>query len=135
MKSKTIILSSNEKFVHNSPRAILTFIEDNSQIEGKIRLYNLSSLDKSVKIGIYHNQKVISSSLNHDRDCYTFKIAENINLANEIFCALVDTNNSNKVILSGGTNPSLIFHILKMKMVLILKTITTLKIIQLQLAI
>ena len=44
MKSKTLILSSPKKIVNNSPRAILTFISDNKNIEGKLRLYNLDIL-------------------------------------------------------------------------------------------
>lgn len=106
MKSKTIILSTNEKFIQNSPRAILTFIEDNNLIDGKIRLYNLSKLDNGVKLGIYYNQKVISANLSSNKDCYTFKINEKINLSSDIYCALIDTLDNNKLVLSGGSSPS-----------------------------
>jgi len=58
MKSKTIILSSPKKIVNNSPRAILTFISDNKNIEGKLRLYNLDILPPASKLGIYYDSQV-----------------------------------------------------------------------------
>ena len=111
MKSKTIILSTNEKFAHNSPRAIITFIEDNNKIDGKIRLYNLSNLDNGIKLGIYHNNKVISSSLQYKNDCYIFNLDDDINLSQDLYCALIDTKNNNKPVLSGGSAPSFDFSV------------------------
>jgi len=109
MKSKTIILSSNKKFDSNSPRAILTLICENNQVDGKIRLYNLNSLNKYTKLGIYHNNEVIASTLSKDRDSYNFKLNKKLDFDKELYCALIDTSNKNEVILSGGNDMEFCF--------------------------
>ncbi|MBQ8430451.1 MAG: hypothetical protein IJX26_00695 [Clostridia bacterium] len=109
MKSKTIILSSEKKFISNSPRAILTFINEGSSTEGKIRLYNLSKLTDSTKLGIYYNQEIYSANLFYRHDCYTFSLDNQFNLSQNIYCALIDVENKNEVVLSGGSDMSFNF--------------------------
>ena len=104
MKSKTIILSSQKKFITNSPRAIVTFISDNSKVEGKLRLYNLSDLPPASKLGIYYNEQVYTVNLVKKDGAFSFYVDENINLDNNIYCAIIDRANKNDVVLCGGTS-------------------------------
>lgn len=103
MKSKTIILSSQKKFTNNSPRAIITFIQNNQTLEGKLRLYNLNSLTKTSKLGIFYENQVYTTNLIQKEDSFCFYLNENFNLDNNIYCAIIDKGNNNEVVLCGGT--------------------------------
>lgn len=109
MFSKTLILSSQEKFVTNSPRAILTIIKEKNKTTGKIRLYNLTKLDNSVALGIFCDQNVYKSNLNYVDDHYEFEIKEDISISKDIYCALIDTEKSNSVVLCGGSYSGMYF--------------------------
>ena len=108
MNSKTLILSSQNKFLSNSPRAILTIIGGNVAT-GKIRLYNLDELNEKVKLGVYYNDKVLTSKLAKVDDHYEFSLNENVNMNLDIYCALVDTGNNNQVVLCGGSYSGMYF--------------------------
>lgn len=110
MKSKTIILSSQKKFSTNSPRAIITFISDNKQLEGKLRLYNLDDLPPASKLGIYYNEQVYTTNLIKKDGAFSFYLDENFNLDNNIYCAIIDRANKNDVVLCGGTSNGFVFE-------------------------
>ena len=52
MLCKTIILSNSQNLSSNAPKGILTLINQNNLVTGKIRLYNLT-LPQTTKILIY----------------------------------------------------------------------------------
>lgn len=110
MKSKTIILSSQKKFETNSPRAILTLINNNSTTNGKIRLYNLNNLPQNSKLGLYYNETVFSANLKKEDDSFSFLFNEDFDLNKDIYCAIIDTQNKNDVVLSGGSNMAFNFE-------------------------
>lgn len=103
MYSKTLILSSQNKYLTNSPRAILTLFNSKNSTSGKIRLYNLDKLNNSVKIGVYYNEQVLSTNLRRNDDCYEFNLEKLLDLNNNVYCALIDTENSNQLVLCGGS--------------------------------
>lgn len=108
MYSKTLILSSQNRFLTNSPRAILTIFSGHNST-GKIRLYNLEKLNDNVKLGVYYNNKVYTSALKKVDDHYEFSINEDLNMNLDIYCALVDTGNKNEVVLCGGSYSGVYF--------------------------
>lgn len=112
MKSKTIILSSQKKFANNSPRAIVTFIS-NSKLEGKLRLYNIEHLPPESKLGIYYDNKVYTANLFKKDGAYGFLLDENFNLDNNIYCAIIDKENNNDVVLCGGTSNNFNYNIVE----------------------
>lgn len=103
MRSKTLILSSLKQFPSNTPRAIVTFIDNTESILGKIRLYNLKSLDTGVKMGIYLDGEVKTMDLVQKFDSYEFSTKDKLDLNKEIYCALIDTSKNNDVVLCGGS--------------------------------
>lgn len=109
MFSKTLILSSQDKFIANSPRAILTIFKENNKTFGKIRLYNLDKIDKGVKIGILVNEQVFKSDIVHKDDYYMFEINNDIDINSDIYCALIDTEKNSKVVLCGGSYSGMYF--------------------------
>jgi len=106
MKSKTIILSSeNEK-----GRGILTIFQDADLLQCRIRLYNLSPLNRYCKIGVYHNQQVYSANLLEKNGAYTSSMVGDFNIDQDFYTAIIDTQNNNNVILSGGTYAGFFFN-------------------------
>ena len=103
MFCKTIILSNTNNLYNNAPKGILTLTKESHIIKGKIRLYNLNSLHKDVKVGIYINDKVYTSHLTQSTNCYNFELTENIDINDSIYCALIDTANNKQVLLEGGS--------------------------------
>lgn len=103
MRSKTLILSSLKQFPSNTPRAIVTFIDNTESMLGKIRLYNLNSLDEGVKMGIYLDGEVKTMDLVRKFDSYEFSTKDKLDLNKEIYCALIDTSKNNDVVLCGGS--------------------------------
>ena len=103
MFCKTIILSNSENLTNNAPKGILTLSKENKIIKGKIRLYNITSLPQSTKIGLYINEKVYTSPLNRKPNHYEFDLDENIDITQSVYCALIDTSNNKKVLLEGGS--------------------------------
>lgn len=103
MFCKTIILSNTNNLLSNAPKGILTLSKETNYIKGKIRLYNIQSLPASTKVGIYANDKVYISQLDKKSSHYEFEIRENINIAESVYCALIDTANNKQVLLEGGS--------------------------------
>lgn len=102
MLCKTIILSNSQN-LNNSPKGILTLSNENNYIMGKIRLYNITTLPKSTKIGLYIDEKVYTSPINKKPNHYEFVLTENIDITKSVYCALIDTSNNKQVILEGGS--------------------------------
>ena len=103
MFCKTIILSNSENLTSNAPKGILTLSKENSMVKGKIRLYNLSYLPQSTKIGLYINESVHIYHIVKKNNYYEFDINNNIDISQSIYCALIDTSNNKKVLLEGGS--------------------------------
>lgn len=103
MFCKTIILSNSENLNNNAPKGILTLSKENNQVKGKIRLYNICTLPQNTKIGLYINEKVIISSIISKPNHYEFDLNENIDISQNIYCALIDNDNNKKVLLEGGS--------------------------------
>ncbi len=106
MKSKTIILSNETE----KGRGILTIFEDGELLECRIRLYNIEKLSRFCKIGVYHNQKVFSANILEKDGVYTSSLVGDFNIDQDFYCAIVDTKNNNRVILSGGTYAGFFFN-------------------------
>ena len=109
MKSKTIILSSQDE---NRPksRGILTLSIEDDLLMCKMRLYETPSLNRDCKIGIYHNKKVFSANLLEKQGVYTSSIVGDFNIDNDFYAAIIDTKNSNNILLSGGTYAGYFFN-------------------------
>lgn len=103
MHSKTLILSSLKQYPSNTPRAIVTLIQNQNNILGKIRLYNQKPLDDSVKMGIYIDGEVKTMEITRKFDSYEFIVDEKLNLEQDVYCALVDVAKNNEVVLCGGS--------------------------------
>ncbi len=99
MKSKTIILSNeNEK-----GRGILTIFQEDDLLQCRLRVYNISKLNRYCKIGIYHNNEVFSANLLEKNGVYTSSMVGDFDIDNDFYSAIIDTQNNNNVIISGGT--------------------------------
>ena len=106
MKSKTIILSSeNEK-----GRGILTLFHENDLLQCRIRLYNISRLNRFCKIGIYHQKQVYSANMLEKNGVYTSSMVGDFDIDQDFYTAIVDTANNNDVVLSGGTYAGFYFN-------------------------
>jgi len=106
MKSKTIILAKeNEK-----GRGILTLFQENDLLQCRIRLYNIPPLSRFCKLGIYHNKEVYSANLLEKNGAYTSSMVGNFDIDQDFYTAIVDTQNDNEVILSGGTYAGFFFN-------------------------
>ena len=106
MKSKTIILSKeNEK-----GRGILTIFQENDILECRLRLYNINSLSRYCKIGIYHQNEVFSANLLLKNGAYTSSLVGNFDIDQDFYTAIIDTQNNNQVIISGGTYSGFFFN-------------------------
>ena len=104
MLCKTIILSNSQNLNSNSPKGILTITKDGHIIKGKIRLYNIISLPRATKIGLYVNEKVHICQIIKKPNHYEFDLNANIDITQSIYCALIDnSNNDKKVLLEGGS--------------------------------
>lgn len=101
MKSKTIILQSNTE--NKSGRAILTLTEEKDFLSTKLRLYNFNPLSSSTKLGIYHNKQVYAGNMLFKDGAYTSSLVGDFDMNSDFYCAVVDTENNNQPLLSGGT--------------------------------
>ena len=84
MLCKTIILSNSQNLNNNSPKGILTLSKEGNSVLGKIRLYNISQLPLTTKIGIYVNENVHISSITKKTHHYEFQLNENIDITQSI---------------------------------------------------
>lgn len=109
MKSKTIILSSPENST-KSGRGIITIYHENDLLSVKLRLYNISKLAKTCKIGIYHNGEVFSANILEKNGFYTSSMVGDFDFDKDFYIALIDTDLHNNVILCGGTYTGYYFN-------------------------
>ncbi len=99
MYKKTIILSND----NDNSRGILTLTYDNN-VCGKLRLYNLKTLPAKCKLGIYIDGTVNFTTLKKDYDCYTFSFDSNIDIKKDLYVAIIEMIDKEKlVILKGGS--------------------------------
>lgn len=110
MKSKTIILSSLDSHNPRAGRGILTLTNEDDVTSCKLRLYNIMNLPVQSKLGIYINNKVIGEKLVSRNGYYDCKISEPIELEQDFYTAVVDTENKNKVVIAGGTYAGFYFE-------------------------
>ena len=106
MKSKTIILSSEG----NKGRGILTIYEEDGLLKCKLRLYEISNLNRFCKLGIYHNKEVFSANILEKDGVYLSSFVGDFNIDGDFYTAIVDTSKNNQVILSGGTYSGYFFN-------------------------
>lgn len=102
MKSKTIIINSqNEQ--SKGERGILTLYQEDDLLKCRLRLYNTPKLNKFCKIGIYHNDQVYSANLIEKNGVYESSMVGDFDIDKDFYSAIIDTDNENNVLLSGGT--------------------------------
>lgn len=99
MKSKTIIISQQS----GSGRGILTLYLESDLLKSKLRLYSVPSLKPSCKLAIFHQDEVTSANLISRGSFYETSLVGNFDLEKDFYCAIVDTEANNQVLLSGGT--------------------------------
>lgn len=100
MYCKTIILS-NSKNLTNSPKGILTFLNENIT-KGKIRLYNSPNLPPNTKLGIYIDEKVHLCNLIKKPQHYEFSLDVKLDISKAIYCAIIDNSKGDKQVLFEG---------------------------------
>ena len=106
MKSKTIILS-NEK---TKGRGILTIYQEDDLLQCRLRLYSIPKLSRYCKLGVYHNKEVTSGNLLEKNGVYTSSMVGEFDIDKDFYTAIIDTQNNNQVILSGGTYAGFFFN-------------------------
>ena len=107
MKSKTIIVSSPEE---NNTRGILTLFQEDDLLKCRLRVYNMDKLSKHCKLGIYHQNEVMSSNLIERNRVYESSFVGNFDIDQDFYVALIDTGNNNQVLLAGGTYQGFYFN-------------------------
>ena len=106
MKSKTIILSSEAA----QGRGILTLYQENDLLQCRLRLYNIEKLTRHCKIGVYHENEVYSANLLEKNGAYTSSMVGTFDIDKDFYTAIIDTQNNNNVIISGGTYAGFFFN-------------------------
>jgi len=102
MKSKTIILSSEEG-TNKTGRGILTIYSEDNLLKCRLRLYNVEKLNKFCKLGIYHNKQVYSANLIERNGTYFSSLVGDFDINNDFYTAIINTQLNNSVIVAGGT--------------------------------
>lgn len=108
MKSKTIILSSQND--QEKGRGILTLFIEDDLLKCKLRLYNIPTLNRFCKLGIYHQNEVFSANLLEKNGSYVSSLVGNFDMEKDFYSAIIDTSKNNNVILSGGTYSGYFSH-------------------------
>lgn len=108
MKSKTIIISSQNN--GENSRGILTIFMEDDLLKCKLRLYNITTLNRYCKLGIYHQNEVYSANLLEKNGSYTSSFVGNFDIEKDFYTAIIDTSNNNNVILCGGTYSGFFFN-------------------------
>ena len=103
MKSKTIILSELNSHNPRAGRGILTLTSDNNTLTLKLRLYNIDALNFNSKLGIYYRNQVYSANLSKKSGYYEGKIQQNFDMNEDFYCAVIDKEKNNEVVIAGGT--------------------------------
>ncbi len=100
MKSKTIIISNES---NANARGIMTIYDENDILKCKIRLYNISKLSPTCRLGIYHKGEVFTANLINRNSYYESSFAGEFDMTQDFYTAIIDTALNNQVVLSGGT--------------------------------
>ncbi len=109
MKSKTIIISSQNNS-STSGRGILTIYNDEDLLKCRLRLYNISKLNKYCKLGIYHNKEVYTANMLEKNNVYESSFVGEFDIDKDFYCAIIDTSKNNDVLLAGGTYSGYYFN-------------------------
>ena len=107
MKSKTIILSPLE---NENGRAILTLYLEDDLLKCKLRLYSMPKLTPACKLGVYHQNEVYTSNLIEKNGQYESSLVGDFNMLTDFYCAIINTQNNNQVLLAGGTYAGFYFN-------------------------
>ena len=111
MKSKTIILSALNSHDPRAGRGILTVSKENdSELKCKLRLYNISSLSTNCKLGMYYQSEVFGGTLANRTGCYEASFSGNFDIDKDFYFAVVNPNDSNSVVIAGGTYSGCFFE-------------------------
>ncbi len=108
MKSKTIIISPNEE--NKTARGIVTLYVEDELLKCKMRLYNAEKLNKNCKLGVYHNEEVFTANLIEREGVYYSSLVGDFNMDADFYLAIIDMQNANKVLFSGGTYAGFYFN-------------------------
>lgn len=108
MKSKTIIISSQDE--NNKGRGILTLFQEDDLLQCRLRLYNVPSLNRYCKLGVYHQDQVYSANLLEKNGAYESSLVGDFDIDLDFYTAIIDTTNNNKVLLAGGTYAGFYFN-------------------------
>lgn len=108
MKSKTMIISSPNN--SSSGRGILTLYMEDDLLKSKLRLYNMQSLSKYCKLAIYHEKEVSQANMLEKFGVYESSFVGNFDIDKDFYCAIIDTENQNNVMLAGGTYSGFYFN-------------------------
>lgn len=104
MKSKTIIISSQgENNNLNGARGILTLYEDVDILKCKLRLYNSKKPNRNCRLGLYYQDEVYSANILDKGSFFESSFAGHFNIEKDFYCAVIDTDNNNQIMLAGGT--------------------------------
>lgn len=107
MESKTIIMSSTND---NSVRGILTIFIEDDLLKCRLRTYNLPALSPECKLGIYHEKEVYSANLIERKGVYESSFVGDFFMDKDFYIALIETEQNNQVLLSGGTYQGYYFN-------------------------
>ena len=110
MKSKTIIISNQNAENPGSGRGIITLFQDDELLQCRLRLYNVTKLNKFCKIGIYHQKQVYSANLLEKNGTYESSLVGEFDFESDFYVAIIDTSDNNNVLLSGGTYAGFYFN-------------------------
>lgn len=100
MTSKTIIISSPKE---NNTRGILSIFQEDDLLKCRLRVYNIDSLSKFCKIGIYHQNQVYTANLLNKNGVYESSFVGDFSMDKDFYAAIINTEKDNEVLLSGGT--------------------------------
>ena len=107
MKSKTIIISAPEE---NNTRGILSLFQEDDLLKCRLRVYNLQTISRFCKLGIYHENEVYSANLIQKNSVYESSFVGNFDIDKDFYVALIDTSKNNQVLLAGGTYQGFYFN-------------------------
>lgn len=108
MNSKTLILSPLTE--NKNSRGILTLYTDDDLLKCRIRLYSTPELSVFCKLGIYHQQEVYTANLLYKNGQYESSFVGDFDMSKDFYCAIINTEENNSVILAGGTYAGYYFN-------------------------
>jgi len=107
MTSKTIIISSPKE---NNTRGILSIFQEEDLLKCRLRVYNMDSLSKLCKIGIYHQNQVYTANLLNKNGVYESSFVGDFCMDKDFYAAIINTEKDNEVLLAGGTYQGFYFN-------------------------